>query len=382
MRVLFFSSIFPRPWDTTRGIFCFNACRAIAELGHDLRVVSPRSFLERTASSGILPGLSALRVSYPRFFYPPRVLQSRYDRFMEVSSKAALERATQELRPDSVLSYWAHPDGEVAARFARRRGVPSAVIVGGSDVLVLARHPGARRRSVIRALAANDAVITVGADLADAVCALGIPRGKVHVVYQGVDERIFSPGAPREARRRLGLPAGGDVLVSVGRLLPVKGIDILLDAMVTIQAARPGACLYLLGDGASRSALEAQATRLGLDGVVRFVGSVEQAALPDWYRAADLSVLASRSEGVPNVLRESLACGTPFVATKVGGVHEIAKGTANRLVPPENAAALARAVVASLEEPRGPLDRTGLLSWEESTAQILEVLRTARATER
>jgi teichuronic acid biosynthesis glycosyltransferase TuaC len=283
-------------------------------------------------------------------------------------------RAMAELRPDCILSYWVHPDGAVAARFARSAGIPSAVIVGGSDVLVLARHPGRRRRSVVGALQATDAVITVGRRLADAVEALGIPASKVHVVYQGVDQALFSPGSAAAARQRIGIAETGKVLVSIGGLVPVKGVDVLLEAMSRLAPRHRDVRLYLVGDGTSRRDLEALAVRLGLQRVVRFVGKVEQSALPDWYRAADLTVLASRSEGVPNVLRESLACGTPFVATRVGGVGEIAAGTSNRLVPAEDPGALSDAIAGALAEPRGPLSTGGLLTWQQSTQQILDVL--------
>ena len=376
MRVLFYSSIFPRPWDTTRGIYCFHACRALTQLGHAVRVVSPRSWLERAGPAASLKGLSELNVEYPLYVYPPRVLQSEYHRFMALSSRRTMRRVMAALRPDCILSYWAHPDGAVAARFAREAQIPSAVIVGGSDVLVLARRPGRRRRSVVRALEATDAVITVGRQLADAVEALGIPASKVHVVYQGIDDALFSPGPATAARGRLGVPETAKVLVSVGSLVPVKGIDTLLEAMSRLTARQHDVKLYLVGDGSSRGALEALAARLGLQSVVRFVGSVEQSALPDWYRAADLTVLASRSEGVPNVLRESLACGTPFVATRVGGVSEIAAGMSSRLVPAEDPGALADAISRALAEPAEPGARwaTGLLTWQQSTQQIMDVL--------
>jgi teichuronic acid biosynthesis glycosyltransferase TuaC len=374
MRVLFYSSIFPRPWNTTRGIFCFHACKAMVQLGHRVRVISPRSWLERAGPATTLPGLSELRVEYPLYIYPPRILQSSYDRFMALSTHRAMRRVMAELQPDCILSYWAHPEGAVAAQSARDARIPSAVIVGGSDVLVLARDAGRRRRSVVRALHANDAIITVGRQLADAVVALGIPAHKVHVVYQGVDDALFSPGPTAAARRRLRIPETGRVLVAVGSLIPVKGIDVLLQAMARLLARRGDVRLYLVGDGSSRANLEALAASLHLEGVVRFVGKVEQAGLPDWYRAADLTVLASRSEGVPNVLRESLACGTPFVATRVGGVGEIAAGTTNRLVPAEDPGALAEAIAGALAEPRAPFAAGRFLTWEQSTQQILDVL--------
>ena len=381
MRVLFFSSIFPRSWNVTLGIYCLHVCRALVDLGHQVRVVSPKGWMEpRGRDPRPAHGLDGIPTEYPTYLYPPRVLQSRYDRFMALSSRAAMKRAFAAFRPDAVLSYWAHPDGAVAARFARAAGIPSGVIIGGSDVLVLARDPGRRQRAVIDALRANTAIITVGRDLGRAVKALGIPADKVHVVYQGVDKELFAPGSATDARKKLGITPRGKMLVAVGSLLPVKGIDILLDA-VAIVAKKRDVSLYLVGDGKSRPALEAQAERLGLlNRAVFFAGKVDQRSLPDWYRAADLSVLASRSEGVPNVLRESLACGTPFVATSVGGVAEIAEGTGCELVPREDVGALADALERSLaahddRERRGEryVVPPGLMTWKESTQQIVDL---------
>jgi glycosyltransferase involved in cell wall biosynthesis len=133
-------------------------------------------------------------------------------------------------------------------------------------------------------------------------------------------------------------------------MVPVKGLDVLLRAVRRLKDRGAAFHLYLVGDGPLRAELEAQAAALGVSGDVSFVGGVDHDRLPDWYRAADLTVLPSRSEGVPNVLRESLACGTPFVASRVGGVHELAGGDRDGLVEPEDPAALAAALERALSD--------------------------------
>ena len=148
--------------------------------------------------------------------------------------------------------------------------------------------------------------------------------------------------------------------------------------MARLRTSHPSLRLYLVGDGESRADLSAQTARLGLESAVFFVGKVDQHDLPDWYRAADLTVLASRSEGVPHVLRESLACRTPFVATRVGGVHEIAAGTTNLLVDPEDAVALSDAIAASLAAPAPDGAGGRRMTWQESTQEILDILARAR----
>ncbi len=126
---------------------------------------------------------------------------------------------------------------------------------------------------------------------------------------------------------------------------PVKGLDVLLDAWQQLCDQRPAPLLLLVGEGGERAALERRARPLGDS--IRFVGPVPHAALPDWYRAADLFVLPSRSEGMPNALLESLACGTPFVASAVGSVPDLLE-PASVAVPAGDAFALSGALSARL----------------------------------
>src|SRR5262249_40939853 len=164
-----------------------------------------------------------------------------------------------------------------------------------SDVLLLDQAPG-KRCGTREALLEADAVVAVSRDLARRVVDLGQDPGKVHVVYRGVDASRFSPGQQQEARARLGLPTRSPLLLFVGNLLPVKGLDVLLEACGRLaNNAVPFTC-YLAGQGPLRNSLEVQARRLGLTDRVRFLGAVSNDRLADWYRAASVFVLPSRSE--------------------------------------------------------------------------------------
>jgi glycosyltransferase involved in cell wall biosynthesis len=129
----------------------------------------------------------------------------------------------------------------------------------------------------------------------------------------------------------------------------------------------------LVGAGPLEEQLRTAARASGLGERVSFHGAIAHADLPDWFRAADLFVLASRSEGVPNVLLEAAACGLPFVASRVGGIPEIASLGASRLVPPEQPGALAMAITDMLADPgppgEGPRDR------REAVAEIAGFLQ-------
>jgi glycosyltransferase involved in cell wall biosynthesis len=373
-RILFLSMVYPRAYDRTRGTFCYATCKALARR-HELRVVSPVAWLERL-KNGPAADESFRRdvgpTDFPLFVYPPGIWQHAHGWWMWQSIGRSLTKAACEFQPDAILSYWADPDGTVAVRLGQRLKLPVGIIVGGSDVLLLPRQPR-RRRVICRTLVAADAVFTVSRDLEDKTVALGVAAERVYVVYQGVDE-TFCPGDATVARRAVGLSADRLVVLWVGKMVPVKGLEVLLDAFAIVAAANPLAMLVLVGHGPLRAAVVQQISSLGLADRVRLVGAVHSEELPNWYRAADVTVLSSHSEGIPNVLRESLACGTPYVATRVGGIAELSNEEANCLVPPGEAQALATAVLNSLaRRQRIPADAVQR-GWQAYADRLVEVL--------
>ncbi len=341
-------------------------------MGHHATAVAPipwTDYLKRKSSSFSSDGVP---VKNPTYYYPPRVLDHAYDRFMWLSSKSVLNAEILAQQADFVLSYWVHPDGAVATRAAHQHGIPSAIIVGGSDVLILPKTAGKPRCRVPQAaLHEVDAVITVSNQLREATIELGIDEKRVHTVYQGVDGSIFHSDERESDRQRLKIDE--PMLLFVGNFVPVKGLDVLLSACALLAQKGVRFRVCLVGDGALRGQLQALAAKLGIAERVSFLGALPQKEIAGWYRAADVTVLSSHSEGIPNVLRESMACGTPFVSTDVGGITEITNDPINRLVPPRDPQALADAIEASLASRRRCTtgDRS---TWEDSANCLLSVM--------
>jgi glycosyltransferase involved in cell wall biosynthesis len=177
-------------------------------------------------------------------------------------------------------------------------------------------------------------------------------REQFRVIPSGVDLEAVRALAPpaEEARRRLGVEADCLLLVGVGRLVPVKGFDLLLRALPAILNALPAARLLLVGDGPVRLSLEAQARALGVADRVALVGARAQVA--PFLAAADLLVMPSRNEGLGKALVEAMALGRAVVATRVGGIPSVVvDGETGSLVSPDDPAALARAVTELLKDP-------------------------------
>jgi sugar transferase (PEP-CTERM/EpsH1 system associated) len=280
---------------------------------------------------------------------------------LDLLATVRLARLLRRLGPDVVHSRnWAAFDAVIAGKLAR---VP--VIVhgehgrGADDPDGL--HP---RRNRIRRLCAPwvDRFVAVSRDLTRwLVDTVGIPGDKVLTIPNGVDTGRFAPHGRAAARRALGVPDGGVVIGSVGRLDPVKDHAGLLDAFARLARTRPETMLVLVGDGPCRPALETKARDLGLGPRVRLVGERNDVAplLP----AMDVYVLPSIAEGISNTILEAMAAGLPVVATRTGGNPElVSDGVTGSLVPVRDVWALARTLEAyvvdrALREARGTAGR-------------------------
>jgi glycosyltransferase involved in cell wall biosynthesis len=387
MRILALTNNYPRPGHETVATFNRRQFRALAA-AHDLRVIAPVLWTE-----GVIDWLKGrvaawpcrnddgIWVDYPFYYYTPKRLEHHYGQFYYHSVKHRVREVIEEFRPEIVLSCFAHPDGWATVRLAREAGLPVVIKVIGTDVLVNGRNQR-RRPRIAEALREADGVVAVSRDLADHVIRLGAEPRNVRVVYEGVDGDLFRPGNRGEARMRLGLPAEGNVLLFVGSLLFSKGAGVLLQACALLRQRGLDLGCYLVGHGRDAGRLRALAGRLGLGDRVRLVGSRPQAQLPDWYRACDLVTLPSFSEGIPNVLREGLMCGRPFVATRVGGIPEIAHPSYSRLVAPgavEELAAAVAELLAARPHVEPELARRYNITGEESARQLADCLRDAAA---
>ncbi len=257
----------------------------------------------------------------------------------------ALDRA-----PDVVHLHEPHPLGLVTWAAMRHR-MPPTVVTWHADItrqrLFLPVY-GPLQRLLLREA---PAIIAQTDRHVSASAFLPAVASKCHVIPTGVDvARYLDVNAPMAGvtmRRAWGAPAR--VVLFVGRLIYYKGLPVLLDAMAGIDAT-----LVLAGEGRDRGALEAQASRLGLAGRVRFLGDVPESDLPALYHACDLLVLPSTAitEGFGLVQLEAMACAKPVVSTRLPtGVAVVNRdGVTGLTVPPGDVAALAKAISRLLDD--------------------------------
>jgi glycosyltransferase involved in cell wall biosynthesis len=383
MRILFFSYAFPSPWTPQQGTFNRTLLEPLTQR-HDVRVVCPVPFMnywKKRFRVDATRSMSTVPTTYVPFYYPPKLLHTRYHHFLQWSTREVMRDTLRDWRPDVLVSYWTHPDGTTALDFAREFDIPLAVITGGSDVLLLGRN-GRRGELIRETLKRADAVIPIGHHIGDVLTADGVDPANIHPIYRGVDRELFYPDCPRQARAELGIARDVPLVVGVGRLVPVKSWPTVIDAMARLAAGGLKYECRIIGDGPLRSRLQNQIDTAGLTETVKLIPAQRQGELAKWYRAADLAVLTSLSEGVPNVLMEAMACGTPFVATRVGAIPAIADGFYDRLVPPKNPSLLAEAIVDSVTQRHfAPLDvpRRWMPPTSEEATRRLESILTSIA---
>ena len=243
-------------------------------------------------------------------------------------------------RFDVIDAHYFYPDGVAATWLGRDFGLPVVVTARGSDVTQFPNY-AVPRRLILNAAAGAQAIVTVSEGLRSALVKLGVSASKITVLRNGVDLQAFHPADQSEARRALGV--GGRVLVSVGGLIERKGHHRTIAALAHL----PDWQLLIAGEGPERARLLSLAARLGVAGRVRLLGPLPHAELSTLYSAADLSMLSSSREGWANVLLESMACGTPVIASPIAGNPEVVQSREAGLIAEENSpAGLARAVRA------------------------------------
>jgi teichuronic acid biosynthesis glycosyltransferase TuaC len=169
----------------------------------------------------------------------------------------------------------------------------------------------------------------------------------------GIDFDRFRPMDRVVARQRVGVEPTSRVLLYVGRLEEIKGLRYLIDALRRLADVNPAIELVVLGEGSQRTDIQRRVDVAGLTNRVSFRGHVGLPSLAEWYAAADVVVLPSLGEGSPNVSKEAMACGTPVVATEVGGAREIAAAFGcGVVVPAGNANALANGIGTVIRQPQ------------------------------
>lgn len=381
-KVLVFTTLYPNTIQKTHGIFVENRLQHLVSRGViDARVIAPVPWFPfRSRAFGRYADFA--RVPFDETRFGIKILHPRYPIIPKIGMTLApllLYRATKGVTKrlidsgfdfDLIDAHYFYPDGVAAVLLGIQFKKPVVITAHGTDINLIPRFVIPRK--LIR-WAANRAagLVTVSQALKHELQSIETGAEGVRVFRNGVDLSVFGPVDRDTVRKQFGLH--GPTILSVGNLIPLKGHDIVIKSLPSL----PDMTLLIVGEGLERSSLERLAKELGVDDRVRFLGTIGHERMCEIYSAADALVLASNREGLPCVLLESMACGTPVIASAVGGIPEVIQSSAaGLLLANRKPQTIANSVRAILTNPPARADTRAYaerFDWSQTTQGQLDL---------
>lgn len=382
LNILTITSLYPNAEQPVHGVFVENRLRhLVASSEVNLRVVAPVPWFPFSGKIfgqyGVYANVPAsetrhgISIIHPKFPIIPKIGMSLGPRLMYWALKPVLAKILADgAKYDLIDAHYFYPDGVAAAMLGQAFDLPVVITSRGTDINLIPQYETPRRQ-ILWAADKAAGMITVSAALKRRLIELGAAEAKIEMLRNGVDLQTFNMMERTKCRSRFNIQ--GPTLLSVGNLVPLKGHDLVIRALENL----PGFQLIIAGDGPERARLESLVDDLELKNRVQFLGRIAHEELPGLYSAGDALVLASSREGWPNVLLESMACGTPAIATNVGGVSEIVTKPASGLVvedrTPEALAAAARQLFDNLPDRAATRAYAEGFSWDATTQGQLDL---------
>lgn len=388
MKILTYSTLFPNTETRHHGIFVAERLRHLLKTRQiEANVMAPVPWFPsahprfglyaRYARIQEQSTFDGIPIYHPRYPVIPKVGMTCAPLLLALASWHALRSLrSQIIAFDLIDAHYFYPDGVAAVLLGRWLGKPVVITGRGTDLNIIPEYALPRR---MICWAANQAagIITVSEALRQILIGLDVPESKVKTLRNGVDLELFRPLEDRIAVRQK-LAVGGICILSVGKLNEAKGHHLAIEALRYLPE---NVNLIVVGEGPFEKTLQQLVIDSGLVHRVRFVGRLNHNRLPQYYNAADLLVLASRSEGMANVLLESLACGTPVVATRIGGAPEVIDDEkVGELLDERNAIAVAASIRKLLQrrvEREDVRCHAEKFSWAKTSNGQLEMFRQA-----
>jgi len=384
VKILTFSTLFPNVERPGNGIFVETRLRHLLAGGAvNSTVVAPvpwfplkNSIFGEYSKHARVPHeemRSGIRVLHPRYPLPPKFGMTAAPLLLAAAVLPMLRRLSADDSGFELIdAHYFYPDGVAAVMLGQWLDLPVVITARGTDLNLIPSY-ALPRRMIQWAAARAAGLVTVCKALKDTLVELGVEPGRVEVLRNGVDLELFRPIERKQVRVQLGLTAR--TLLSVGYLIPRKGHDLVIRALPLL----PETELLIAGEGPEGGRLKSLADELGVAGRVKFLGAMKQIQLREYYGSCDALVLASSREGWANVLLESMACGTPVVASKVWGTPEVVDAPeAGVLMTERTPEALARAVTQLfMNYPDHAATRryAEQFSWDDTTRGQIDLFR-------
>lgn len=382
MKILVITDLFPTPENPNHGIFIYQWAYHLA---YKVNMTIYQAVWENKSNPITERTLKGFCNAFSEAPMPFRWIQCSIKFFpidriwirnIQFLRKIKKEKNVEITDYDVIIGQMGCPGGYVAVKIARKYNKPSIVGLRGSDVTSYLKT-FVLKKMALWTYRNCTKIVTVSEDLKKRIIGKGIDEDKIRVIKNGINPifRILDKDA---SRKRLQLP-NTKIILFVGHLIKTKGINYLIEALANFDK-NINFKLYLIGSGEKKENFIQIIKEKNLSKVADFVGTVKHSELVNWYNAADVLCLPSLREGIPNVILESLACGTPVVATNIGNNSEIIGKSSGILVEPRNIKQLRDALQKALIKKwnRNQISNSVKdFSWENNIYKYLEIINSS-----
>ncbi|MGO4893906.1 glycosyltransferase family 4 protein [Flavobacterium sp. W21_SRS_FM6] len=360
MHLLTISSLYPNNNDLKHGVFVETRLRHLIKDFPDVKatVIAPvpwfpfssKKFGEYAKYAGVVQQETRhdIEIYHPKYLAVPKIGMYLTPIFMQWAITRSLKKLQQQGKKfDLIDGHYFYPDGVAIAKVAEEYNLPFTCTARGTDINLIPQIPKAR--VMIQAVFKKAAhMMTVCQALKDEMLTIDAAPEKVTVLRNGVDLNLFtSSDESQQQQLKTELGISGKLVMSVGWLIERKGHYLVIDAIKDLD----NTVLAIAGNGPDLTKLQNQVHKLGLHDKVIFLGALPQPQLNFWFKATDVSVLASSREGWANVLLESMASGTPVVATRVWGTPEVVTSSEAGVLVERTSESIAKGIKDLLDNP-------------------------------
>jgi len=366
MKIVILVSLFHPFWLGGTEIATQNIAEKLSKMGNDVCVITSRD--KGTARMANEDGYYVFRVTHPKIkFFGPILFW--FNCFW----------AIKKYRPDVVHSQTIQM--AVPCFFAKKiLKIPYIVNCHGSDVYMPWRLKKIISRSVLKEA---NAVIALTKDMKKRIESFRINLKNIFIIPNGIESENFKDLSKVDFRNGIKINNSENVLLFVGTLKAVKGVEYLIQAMNVIREKKPNTKLLIAGEGEERARLEGLSKKMGLENYIYFLGRIDNKNIPKLMLSSDIFILPSLSEGLPVTILEALASGLPIVATRLEGVAEIIKDGQNGfLVDIKNPKQIAEKILFLLSDGNAKknisfnnIKKSEKYSWDSIANKLTEVYR-------
>ena len=386
MNILTITTLYPNKNQFRHGVFIETRLRRLIETGEiQARVIAPVPWFpfksdrfKQYAVYADVPKVEqrhGVDIYHPRYLVIPKIGMLLAPFFMAIPLYLQIKQLQKQQTIDLIDAHYFYPDGVAVALVNKLLKIPFIVSARGTDINLIPEY-GLPRKMILWAARQAQASVTVCKALKDSMIDMGARADKIHVYRNGVDLELFKLLDKVQCRENYKL--NKKTLVSVGHLVERKGHHLIIEAMRSL----PEYQLLIVGGGEEERALKQLVEKLKLGDQVQFLGEKQQKDLTEIYNAADAMILASSREGWAKVLLESMACGTPVVATDIWGTPEVVQNQDAGVLVKRKAEAIAQGVKELFESyPAREATRkyAEQFSWDSTTQGLLKLFATVKA---